>query len=83
MLDGKWEVQHGSYDMNRTLLKAKQHCSKEGKCFGIKVKADYSSTFFYSINFPIQLIQNQQGKYYIHKKENGLGNMFDHGSLFI
>ena len=73
MLDGKWRVDQGSRRRHISLLKAKQHCSKEGKCFGIEVD---EKKFVYSINFPIRLIQQQQGYYYIHKKESVIGTIY-------
>ena len=80
MLDGKWEVKYGSYKSQSTLLKAKQHCSNEGECFGIMVGADSGNV--YSINFPIRLIQQQEG-WHIHKKEHVLGNIVYHDCLNI
>ena len=68
----------------KNTLKAKQHCSNEGKCFGIAVEA--ISGYVYYINFPIRLIQQQQVNLittYIHKKENVPGNIVYHECLFI
>ena len=85
MLDGRWYVEkgsfnsHGSHKRHGSLLKAKQHCSKEGKCFGIEFNA-YSG-LVYSINFPIRLKQQQQQGF--DKKENVLGNIVYHECLFI
>ena len=76
VLDGKWETKEGSLKSHSSLLKAKRHCSNEGKCFGIEVNAIGGAV--YSINFPIRLIQQQQGDYYIHKKEHALGNIVYH-----
>ena len=103
MLDGKWDVPfHADVDFvgdsyiwndpssgtHRSLLKAKQYCSNEGKCFGIlEVARERYSGWMISTNFPIRLVPGykkdnklEYGAYYIHKKE---GNIVYHICLFI
>ena len=76
MLDGKWEF-HPTPPWDKshdTLLKAKRHCSKESSCFGVgsctKSGSVYSILYrAYSIN-----LTQQEGSWYIHKKEKVSGN---------
>ena len=80
MLDGKWEIAGmGSDIRHSSLLKAKRHCSNEGKCFGIMVHASFGDV--YLMNFPIRLRQIGNIYYnykHFHKKENVLGNIVYH-----
>ena len=80
MLDGKWAVAGDDYKhtLHSSLLKAKQHCSNGGKCFGIMVwRGSWGYGSVYSINFPIRLSDNYHKipNWHIYKKENSFGNI--------
>ena len=84
-LDGQWKyngIDGQRYSrVHSTLLKAKQHCSHRGKCFGLMV--DSNSGSVRSINFPIRLSNGYYvNDWYIHKKENSFGNIVYDDCLF-